>query len=153
MQSKQYSLQSGVKYKLKVRLRPDVAAIKPLYNVEKLNFSNRSKTCTSSILYPNPVLFVAGAEDSLNIGLAQDMDQLMDRYIDITTKPFYYRPWRGKWFWTSESYLMALLEERYKVCLEADWDIWFVVIRKASHKLTFKEPVSDHNYWKRVDRD
>lgn len=146
LECKHYVLLTGIRYKYKIRLRPDLAVVKPV-TLQQFTFLNRTIECPRSVLYPNPSIFQVGAEDSFNIGLSEDMDALLDRYTDLTTNQFYYKSWHGKWFWTSESYLFALLKERYNICLDADFDLWLVVIRRNNHKLIFKEVLSDRNYW------
>lgn len=70
------------------------------------------------------------------------MDIVLDRYIDLTTKPFKYRSWGNHGFWSSESYLYALLEERYSLRLNEMSDLWIVLLRKNGfQKNRQKEPV------------
>jgi len=91
MASKQYALATGTIYRYKIRLRPDLAVVKPFPPINSINFGNLSRSCLGTIYYPNNVIFPQGAEDSFNIGETAAMDHLLDRYVDLTTKPFIYR--------------------------------------------------------------
>jgi hypothetical protein len=143
-----------VSYKYKIRLRPDLAVVKPFPLPDKISFAGVTSWCNKTVYYPNPYVFIQGAEDSFNIGEAEDMDHLLDRYVDLTTKPFIYRGWRNHNFWNSESYLGAVMEERYHVCFRNYDDIWMVVIRTPTHQTNYtKEPVPGDDEWVKIQAD
>lgn len=139
--AKEYALSNNIKYTYKVRLRPDTAIVKPLpLSLGEIKFSDDK--CKGIIYFPLTMFYIFGSQDSFNIGLADDMDIVLDRYVDLTTKPFKYRPWGNHGFWSSESYLYALLEERYSLCLNEMNDLWVVLIHKNGfEKNRHKEPV------------
>ena len=87
----------GISYKYKVRLRPDTAIVKPLPLVSQMDFSGGNKPeCLTHILYANKVIYKSGNEDWFNIGLAEHMDKLLDRYLDFISTPFVHnshKPW------------------------------------------------------------
>lgn len=140
-----------MKYKYKIRLRPDVGLTQPMPLPHQMNFTG-DEHCPKVIYHPNPGIMAVGAEDTFNIGESDDMDNLLDRYVDLTTKPFIFRRWRDIRDWTSESYLMALMEERYHICLRSLDAIWMVVLRKPSHtKPIDKETISGEEVWVRLN--
>jgi hypothetical protein len=154
MAAKQYALMQGLTYKYKIRLRPDVGLTKPIPLPNQINFQG-DNSCSKVIYHSNPSLLAVGAEDTFNIGEAEDMDHLLDRYVDLTTKPFIYRSWRNYHYWNSESYLLALLEERYHICLRHHDDIWMLVLRKPDHpKVTYdKDPLQGDNLWTKLNAE
>jgi hypothetical protein len=59
----------SLEYSYKVRLRFDVAIVKPIPNMELLSFNETSPLCSgSAIYYPTKIIFGQSAEDSFNIG-------------------------------------------------------------------------------------
>jgi hypothetical protein len=146
MAAKQFALMREMTYKYKIRLRPDIGLVKPMLLPDQINF-NGDVSCKNAIYYPNAAIMAWGAEDTFNIGEAEDMDHLLDRYVDLTTKPFIYRPWRNRTPWTSESYLAGMLDERYHLCLRSMSDLWMVVLRKPDHVRADRTPITDNNIW------
>ena len=71
-----------------------------------------------------------GAMDSFNIGLTEDMDHLLDRYVDFTTLPFpelvpvstgISKPVNttsgAMRKWMAEDFLVGLMRTRYNICI------------------------------------
>ena len=181
--AKQYALANSITYTYKLRVRPDVALIKPFSTYDQFNFGdgvNATKNtlsfstgstttiCTKRIFCPHAGLMVNGAMDSFNIGLAEDMDHLLDRYVDFTTLPFPELLPTSKSNanatttavkkWMAEDYLVALMRTRYNICIVSAPDILMVTIRSKSrnHQYTpmmqYWQPPKSHlgNNWKQI---
>jgi hypothetical protein len=121
---KQYMVSQGFEYKYKIRLRPDTAVVKEFPRLSTLDFGPSSQHCQGTILYANKHIYKSGNEDWFNIGLASDMDHLLDRYIDFVATPFLSssrKPW-----WDLEDHLTGLMQQRYKVCMRPQDNIWMV---------------------------
>jgi hypothetical protein len=94
-----------------------------------------------------------GAEDSFNVGYADDMDHLLDRYVDFTTYPY---PDASIRQWNAEQYLVGLMKVRYNLCLQWLADIWMVPLRSNSkfHGYTPTgqrwEPTKIYNQWQEL---
>ena len=129
--SKEYSVSHKVKYRYKIRLRPDTPLSRIFPPFTYYNFGPvANKPCKSSVIFPNQK--VGGHNDWFNLGLAADMDRLLDRYVDFTTTVF------DRWvtrrnYWDLEDHLEALLLLRYEICLEWAIELWVVVIRSVPH--------------------
>jgi hypothetical protein len=148
MAAKQYALMKQFTYKYKIRLRPDVALTKPMPLPYQLDYTCSDSTCSKIIYFPNPGILQIGAEDTFNIGEAEAMDHVLDRYVDVTTKSFIVSRWRNHRYWNSESFLIAMLKERYNVSLRGHNEIWMLVLRKPDHPNTMdRDTVSGKNIW------
>ena len=143
--AKQYALAHAISYKYKLRVRPDVALTKPFLTYDQLSFwdgGNATKStlsfstgstttlCTKRAFCPNTKLMNNGAMDSFNIGLTEDMDHLLDRYVDFTTLPFpelvpvssgTSKPVNTTSLamrkWMAEDFLVGLMRSRYNICI------------------------------------
>lgn len=56
------------KYKMKIRIRPDIAFLKPVPNPETYKFTCIGNCLPKVIYYPVRNIFSVGAEDSINFG-------------------------------------------------------------------------------------
>jgi hypothetical protein len=151
LQAKEYSLMSGVKYMYKVRLRPDLAMVKPLPSLDRLNFRDpTSKDCPANVYFPNGQIFYISGEDSFNIGYAEDVDRVLDRYIDLITLPFISSNYGRSPTWSSESNLQEILKQRYHICLVSYFDIWMAKMRRVDYSKTnlITKPSKIHSDWK-----
>lgn len=121
MASKEYSKLSGVQYKYKVRLRPDMVMWGPISDPSTLILNGPSTvdvyTCNRRILIPLNENFGFGTQDSFNFGESEDMDHLLDRYMDHITKPYVFDPNND---WVSEYFVAILLAKRYGICLHTE---------------------------------
>lgn len=145
---KQYAVSNNVTYKYKIRLRPDTPLTKPIPDINTLNYGSTKSTCNKTVYYSNKA--VTGHSDWFNIGLAEDMDHVLDRYIDfIATDFIWVNPKNSnKWWWDLEDHFERLLHDKYSICIEPAIDIWMVVIRRADHKLLSKiKPKDSVNDW------
>jgi hypothetical protein len=157
--SKQYAQSAGIEYKYKIRIRPDTAVFAPIPAFDKLGlYSNpvENSSCKRNILFPNPYLYEHGVFDSFNIGLASDMDLLLDRFIDITTSSNpkealeKYSGASPEWRWKTETNMMQVLKLRYNICVIANLDIKMLMTRKQDHKeymTGFQLPDSPVDTW------
>jgi len=133
MASKEYSVSHNVHYKYKIRLRPDTPLTRILPPFSAYNFGpTAGKPCKSTVYYPNAK--VGGHNDWFNLGLAADMDRLLDRYVDFTTDLFDRWVKKGnRPYWDLEDHLEAVLLLKYEICLEWFIELWVVVIRPVKH--------------------
>lgn len=92
--------------------------------------------CIGHILYANKVIYKSGNEDWFNIGLAEHMDRLLDRYIDFISTPFIHNSHKA--WWDLENHLVGLMTFRYKVCMGPNGDIWMVTHRYIALLLASK---------------
>lgn len=144
--AKQHAVIAEVQYSHKIRLRPDTAVVKPFPPLTALKFiggSNRG--CNTTIFFANKVIYRNGNEDWFNIGLAADMDILLDRYIEFISTPFIHNS-RKDW-WDLENHLLGVVELRHRICLDWYFDIWMVVIRKENHNYNTWEPRKNDFQW------
>lgn len=123
--SKEYALMANIKYKFKLRVRPDLAMVKSFPSIESFSFIENSKKCDKIIYFPSPYIFGVAAEDSFNFGEAGDMDHLLDRYLDLLTSPYRFGriPSIPRHLWNSEGHLLGMLEKN-RICLKEHGDIW-----------------------------
>lgn len=145
--SKQYSISHSIEYKYKIRLRPDTPLSKVFPNITSLNFGSTKSSCQSTVYYSNKA--VTGHSDWFNIGLSQDMDYVLDRYVDFISTDFVWVPPAGaKWWYDLEDHFERLLLDKYKICVESADDIWMVIIRRADHTyLTKNNPIEKKYDW------
>eukprot|EP01038_Epipyxis_sp_PR26KG_P005261 gene5261-7310_t len=147
---KQYMLASGTEYKYKIRMRPDIALVKEFPPLTSFDFSPpHGAPCRSMIYYANKHIYKSGNEDWFDIGLTEDMDHLLDRYVDFVSTPFLSSSHKA--WWDLEDHLTGLMHSRYGVCMGPKDDIWMVVIRKIQHQTINKwhlEP--NKNQWKEL---
>ena len=135
--SKEYSTAHSVSYKYKIRLRPDTPLTRVFPPLSSYNFGpTAGKPCKSTVYYPNAK--VGGHNDWFNLGLATDMDKLLDRYVDFTSSDWDWRQMSArkhgaKNYWDLEDHLEALLLFKYEICLEWFVELWVVVIRSVPH--------------------
>jgi len=115
---------------MKIRLRPDIAVLKPLPNPETYTFCTGSCSTRGEVYFPYAAIFAVGAEDSMNIGRAADMDLVLDRYINLITGSyiFYQNPASHTTQWNSESHLAGILKES-NITLKAHGEIWMLKVR------------------------
>jgi len=153
--AKQYAIEQDIKYKYKVRLRPDTAIVKPFPLISTMDFSNLGKPdCIGHILFANKHIYKSGNEDWFNMGLTEHMDKLLDRYIDFISTPFVHNSHKS--WWDLENHLMGLMSDRYKICMRPNDDIWMVVIRKVGHKAlgdAIYEPKENPYSWQDLSGD
>jgi hypothetical protein len=153
MAAKQFSVATGVVYRYKLRVRPDVALTRPFVSYDKLKFNATEAGGCRTIIIPNKAIMTNGAEDSFNVGYADDMDHLLDRYVDFTTYPY---PDASIRQWNAEQYLVGLMKVRYNLCLQWLADIWMVPLRSNSkfHGYTPTgqrwEPTKIYNQWQEL---
>ena len=157
----QYETQMGYKFKFKMRLRPDIASTRSwTKNITEIDFTmdnkdnhflsneiNRFKgkpelikahNCTRKIRFASWDGYAGGNEDWFNVGLADDMDVLLNRYTDLTTHPrgneetdFFYPP--GPLKWSAEHYIVNVAREK-GICLEHEPSIHMAPVRVLNHK-------------------
>ena len=127
--SKQYALSHNITYTYKVRLRPDTAVVKMFPRLSELKFRSETGGCKKTIYYANKYIHKNGAEDWFNVGLAEDMDHLLDRYIDFTSTPFGTNELAKGNHYDAEDYVVGLMRDRYNICMTWESTIWMVVIR------------------------
>lgn len=124
---KSYSMQSGVKYEYKIRLRPDSAFKTPVPLINTINFGPVAD-CNSSVSFGT----IYYNEDWFNIGKSDDMDCLLDRYLDFTTNPLTAQildtPIKG---WHAEGFLVRLMKAKRNACLVDNPDLEVAMIRKS----------------------
>lgn len=144
--AKQYSIASGANYKYKIRLRPDTAFLKPFPEPDTLNFGPLHAGSVGTIYYANRHIYNNGNEDWFNIGLANHMDILFNRYLDFTSEPLLHSSHKDHF--TMENFLEEMLGIRYNLALTGYDDIWMVVIRVAHHVMNTWEPPPNTNNWR-----
>lgn len=147
--AKQYALANNVSYEYKLRLRPDIAIVKPFPELLSLPFGGKEGICKSTILYANKIIYKPGCEDFFNIGKTEDMDFLLDRYLDFISSPFIRSSTTPKW--DLEHHLLGLLQQRYNICMEWFPEIWIVVIRTAIHHHNSWLPKENTMQWKKIN--
>ena len=161
--AKQVALAEGFSYEYKLRVRPDVALVRPMPRFNELNFSATQPGGCRKILHMNKAVNANGAEDMFNVGHADDMDCVLDRYIDLVSRPL---PFAGppkagmpRQSWNAEKFLQRLLETRYHLCLKADNRIEMSPVRSRSkfHPYTPKAqtwaPAKIANQWRQLPVD
>ena len=147
--AKEYALSAKVHYSHKIRLRPDTAFVKPFPALNTIKFIGGSRrNCNTTIYFANKTIYRNGNEDWFNVGLAQDMDILLDRYLEFIATPFIHNS-RHDW-WDLENHLIGVVEIRHRICLDWLADIWMVVIRKENHNYNTWEPKKNENQWKEL---
>ena len=144
--AKQFAISRNGVYKYKVRLRPDTPPSRPLPSLSRFRFDHgqSGKACKSTIYYPNAK--VGGHADHFNIGLAHDMDHLLDRYIDFTTTKFEQAAHFNKEYWDLEDHLEAVLLSKYQICLQWLDALWVVVIRTARVKEVWEPKPREYDW-------
>jgi hypothetical protein len=121
----------------------------PLPNA--ISFSNSETGCIKTVYYANERIFTYGVEDSFNIGEAEDMDHLLDRYIDFTEKPFINRYYKTQKRWNSESFLLGVMESRYNICVRSNEDIRMQKLRKLGHTYVYSTGVKSDPSWIQIN--
>jgi hypothetical protein len=66
--------------------------------------------------------------DMFNVGLAEDMDHLLDRYQDLTGNSDFFGQYQGGW--TVESHLVFLMHQKYNICVADSPLIWADAVRE-----------------------
>jgi hypothetical protein len=146
---KQFAAANNVHYTYKIRLRPDTALVKQFPKWSDFKFRDSSPNCHKHVYYANKKIYNNGNEDWFNVGLAEDMDHVLDRYVDITTEIFYgLRP--GKNYFDLENHLVETMAEKYHICMSDYYDVWMVVIRVKGHTLNHWRPPPIANDWKEM---
>jgi hypothetical protein len=148
LMAKQYALYTNTVYSHKIRVRPDTAVVKPFPPLSALDFGPKAGCPNGQIWYANKVIFKTGNEDWFNIGTTQNMDHLLDRYVDFISLS-HVANWRGKDHWDLEDNAIGVME-RYGVCMNWYYDIWMVVIRKEHHGFNTWVPPVEINQWKEL---
>jgi hypothetical protein len=149
--AKQYALMNGFDYRYKIRLRPDIALVKPFPSIESMRFSNVSKDCPDKTIYfPSAHIFGVSGEDSFNIGETEDMEHVLDRYLDLFTKKYEFGviPSIPRSTWNSEAHLLGMLTKTYHTCLLSHPDIWMAKMRLSNYVRTFSEIPRMNGYWR-----
>lgn len=147
--AKQYALMKNIKYTYKIRLRPDLAITQVFDKIDQLYYGpDPANQCVATVYCPNHYIYGNGAEDSFNMGLAEDMDKILDRYVDFTQYPFVYRA-SNKGHWDLEDHLLGVLE-KYKLCFKSESALWLVVIRKQAWGLNDWEPPPKTIEWQEM---
>lgn len=152
--AKEYALANSFNYTYKIRARPDTASINALPSYENMALRNSTPgaECPKSILFPNPILYGAGSWDSFNVGFAEDMDKLLDRYMELISTSFIPESIEkhiGQ-KWKTEVHLKHMLKLRYGICLNPDLDNWMWLTRTYNHKMYmagFVPPSKVLNNW------
>lgn len=144
--AKQYAIANQIHYKYKLRVRPDTAVVKPFPSLSTIPFeAPNGRNCKRNIYFANKVIYKNGNEDWFNIGYAEDMDKLLDRFVDLTSSYFIHNS--PHYYWDLENHLLGLMEYRYKICMNWYFDIWMVVIRKQFHTMNSWKPPKNNNQW------
>ena len=136
--SKQYAIASGINYKYKMRVRPDIALVRPFVKYNDLNFNKDMDGC-ATIVYPNKAIMRGGGEDSFNVGYTEDMDHVLDRYLDFISLP---NSVGYSSNWTAETYLINSMRNLYNICFTWNPGIWMVPIRSNAVTHISRTPVS-----------
>jgi hypothetical protein len=145
---KQFALAKGLTYSYKIRLRPDTAFVKPFPDISVFDFAGRDARNVGTIYYANRRVYNNGNEDWFNVGRAEHMDHLLDRYIDFISLPLLHSSSRA-WFTLEES-LVGTMGIRYGITMGNHNDIWMVVIRNAHHAINTWTPPPNPLVWKEV---
>lgn len=145
--AKQHALATGVQYEYKIRLRPDIALVRPFSDLSVFDFSAQG----GMIYYSNPHIYHPGNEDFFNIGRAVHMDPLLDRYLDFISLPLLTHGVRD-WF-IMEEFLVATMSKRYNISMAWHADIWLVVIRVTHHSINTWLPPVNPNQWRDLSSD
>lgn len=149
----QYAHANHIHYAYKIRLRPDTAIIQPFPDIRTLDFSMPAKTakhCKTKILFSSLAIFRMGNPDWFNVGLASDMNHLLNRYLDFVYEPFP-KALQNKKEWILEEHLMALMQEKYGVCLHDAKNILMIVVRKIGHaKVNHIKREVEQDKWKEL---
>lgn len=145
---KQFALATGVSYAYKIRLRPDIAFLHPFPDLEAFDFNGRGSTPNGFIFFANKRVYNNGNEDWFNIGRAENMDHLLDRYNDLISMPILHSSVRA-WF-TLEENLVGTMGQRYGIGMGYHNDVWMVVIRVAYHTINTWEPAQNPLVWKQL---
>jgi hypothetical protein len=146
---KQFAAANNVHYTYKIRLRPDTALVKPFPKWSDFRFRDTSPNCRKHIYYASKRIYNNGNEDWFNVGLAEDMDHILDRYIDFTTEIFYWtKP--GKIYFDLEDHLVVTMASKHHTCMSDYPEIWMVVIRVNGHALNKWRPKPIENDWKEM---
>lgn len=144
--SKEYALLTGANYTYKVRVRPDTAVVKPFPPLASMDFNPKQGCPGGQIWFANKVIFKTGNEDWFDIGKADSMNHLLDRYLDFISDSFQVNK-RGKNHWDLEDNLIGIME-KYGVCMAWYYDIWMVVIRRIDYRgLNTWLPPHEPNQW------
>ncbi len=149
----EYAFANDVHYAYKVRMRPDTAIVKPIPDIRTFDFHSKSSAdCNSHIYYAYLGIFRMGNPDWFNIGLASDMDKLLNRYLDFVYDTFPASLLKVS-EWILEQHLSVLMKEKYNICLSDHKDIWMIVVRKYGHyKINALQRQDHHGDWISINR-
>jgi hypothetical protein len=89
----------------------------PPYNLFDFG-PNAEKGCNSTIFYSNTAIIKAiGGQDLFAVGLAKDMDNYFDLYLDLISKPLpkFIQQYS---IWMAEEFMLNNLLEKYAICLD-----------------------------------
>lgn len=144
---KEYSLSSGIQYKYKIRLRPDMAVVRPIQNFANITASFRSTrpSCSSIVYFASKPTGGQGIEDSFNLGLARDMDIVLDRYQEMITGSCESCAKHRLNTWNSELDLNYTLWNSH-ICLESNDDIIVTKTRHRFYRRPLDKVVEDNAY-------
>jgi hypothetical protein len=134
--AKEQAILIGKNYTYKVRIRPDEAMIKPLPPLTDFAFRNSSPDCKrGTIYYPNITLFGYSAIDSFNIGQANDMDKLFNRFVYLATEPLevMWPKMKQNHHWNSERHIRHMLWAMFGICMRTHPNFLATKIRRNNH--------------------
>ena len=130
--AKQFALTQSFDYTYKVRLRPDGALTQPFPVISRhLTFvvpPHLSQWCAglTKVVYHSKVFEPRQRwEDMFNFGRVEEMDHLLDRYMDLIADFALNKPMGSQ-----ENYLRELMKIKYKTCLADAPSIWHVPVRE-----------------------
>ena len=131
--AKQFALTQSFDYTYKIRLRPDGALTQPFPIIaQHLTFvvpPNLKQWCQglSKVVYHSKVFEPRQRwEDMFNFGRVEEMDSLLDRYMDFIAD----FSLNNKPMGSQENYLRELMKIKYKTCLADAPSIWHVPVRE-----------------------
>ena len=127
---KQFSIASNIVYTHKIRVRPDSGFLDFFPPYEFLDFGPHvEKGCNSTIFFSNTAMINAiGGQDLFAVGLAKDMDNYLDLYLDFISKPPPKFILQSS-IWMAEEFMLNNLLEKYAICLDMNVRIKLTPIR------------------------
>ena len=132
--AKQFAILQRHEYAYKIRTRPDFGYMQPFPKLATLRFDSSSQQKDVCAGAPRTILaskrFLKRGQliDMFNVGLAEDMDRLLDRYQDLTGNSDFFGQYQGGW--TVESHLVFLMHQKYNICVADSPLIWADAVRE-----------------------
>jgi hypothetical protein len=142
---KEYELAKGIKYKYKIRSRFDLAYVNYFPNISSLTFDDEN--CSSIVYYPNRLYMGLGAEDSFNFGLAEAMDPILDRYMDLIAGPVHNIHENNTGWWNSEAHLVNSVKNKQNLCLLSLKALLVSKMRTKGHKHSYETHLLPAHDW------